>query len=76
MDIQHFFSTVGDKIGRGHGFNPMLENIFVMKVAIILIALSLIISSLALLVLTISHYRSKTYSGFDFNTISIPDELK
>jgi hypothetical protein len=74
LDIHQFFSTVGDKVGKVFGFNSVLENIFVMKVAILLIALSLFISSLALLVLAFSHYRSKTDSGFDFNNISIPDE--
>ncbi len=76
MDISHFFSTMGDKIGRVLGFNPVLGNIVSMKAAIILIALSLLISSLALLVLAISHCRSKTGSGLDLNTISIHDELK
>ncbi len=54
MDIHQFFSTVGDKVGKVFGFNPVLENIVVMKLAIILIVLSLLISSFALLVLTIS----------------------
>ncbi len=54
LDIHQFFSTVGDKVGKVFGFNPVLENIVVMKVAIILIVLSLLISSFALLVLTIS----------------------
>ena len=76
MDITHFFQAIGDKIGRVLGFNPVLENIVVMKVAILFIALSLLISSLALLVLAISHYRSKTRYGFDFDTHTIPDELK
>jgi hypothetical protein len=76
LDVHQFFSTVGDKIGRVPGFNPVLESIIVMKVAIILIALSLLISSLALLVPATSHYQSKTGSGFDFDTTSIPDELK
>ena len=75
MDIHQFFSTIGDKIGKVFGFNPVVENILALKVAILLIALSLLISSLALLLLAISHCRSKTGSGFDFNTISIPDEL-
>jgi len=67
---------MGDKVGKFFGFNLMLENIFVMKLAIFLISISLLISSLALLILAISHYRNQTGSGFDFNTISIPDELK
>ncbi len=76
MDIAHFFQAIGDKIGRVLGFNPVLENILALKVAIILISLSLLISSSALLILAISHYRNKSGSGFDFNGISIPDELK
>ncbi len=75
LGIHQFFSTAGDKVGKVFGFNPVLENIVVMKLAIILISLSLLISSLALLILAISHYRSKTDSGFDFDNISIPDEL-
>ena len=59
MDIQHFFSTVGDKISKFVGFNPVLENILALKLAIILIAVSLLISSLVLLVLAISHHRLK-----------------
>lgn len=59
MDIHQFFSTVGDKISKFLGFNPVLENIVVMKVAIVLIALSILISSLVLLVLAISHSRLK-----------------
>jgi hypothetical protein len=76
LDIHQFFSTIGDKVGKLFGFNPMLENIFVMKVAILLIAISLLISSLALLVLAISHCRSKNSLPFDFNHISIPDEVE
>ncbi len=59
MDIQHFFSTVGDKISTSFVPNQVLEKILFMKVAIILIAISLLISSLALLVLAISHHRFK-----------------
>jgi hypothetical protein len=65
-----------DKIARVLGFNPVLENILVMKVAIVLISLSLLISSVALLVLAISHYRGKNSLPFDFNNISVPDELE
>jgi hypothetical protein len=59
LDITHFFQAIGDKVGKVFGFNPVLENIFVMKVAIILISISILISSLALLVLAISHSRFK-----------------
>jgi hypothetical protein len=59
LDIQQFFSTVGDKISTFFVPNQVFENIIIMKLAIILIALSLIISSLALLILAISHHRLK-----------------
>ena len=59
MDIQHFFSTIGDKISKFFVPNQVLENILSMKMAIILIATSLLISSLALLILAISHHRLK-----------------
>jgi hypothetical protein len=59
LDIDQFFSSMGDKIGKFLGVNPVLENIFVMKLAIILISISILISSLALLVLAISHSRLK-----------------
>lgn len=57
MDIYQIFFTMGDKIGRVLGFNPVLENVVAIKTAILLIAISLLISSLALLVLAISHKR-------------------
>jgi hypothetical protein len=50
---------MGDKITRVLGFNQGLENILVMKVAIILVAISLVISSVALLILALSHHRFK-----------------
>jgi hypothetical protein len=59
LDIHQFFSTVGDKISKVLGFNPVLENIVVMKVAIILVAISLLISSVAVLILTLSDHRFK-----------------
>ena len=61
MDIQHFFSTVGDKISKVFVPNQVLENILFMKTAIILISISLIISSLALLILALSHHRFKKF---------------
>ncbi|MGA3118601.1 MAG: hypothetical protein ABSF90_29765 [Syntrophobacteraceae bacterium] len=75
MDISHFVQSIGDKAGKVFGFNPVLENIVMMKVAIILISISLLISSLALLVLVISHCRSKNSLPFDFDSVSIPEEL-
>ena len=59
LDISHFFQSIGDKIGGVLGLNPLLENILVMKVAIILIAISLVISSWAILFLAISQHRFK-----------------
>jgi len=48
---------MGDKISQFFLPNQVLENILVMKVAIILVALSLLISSLAILILALSHHR-------------------
>jgi hypothetical protein len=59
LDIHQFFSTMGDKVGKVFGLNPVLENILALKLAIILIALSLLISSLALLILALSDHRFK-----------------
>jgi hypothetical protein len=76
LDIHQFFSTVGDKMGKVFVPNQVFENIIVLKTAIILISLSLLVSSLALLILAISHCRSKNSLPFDFNHISIPDEVE
>ncbi len=59
MDIHHFFATIGDKIPRLFVPNQMLENILDLKTAIILISISLLISSAALLILAMSHNRLK-----------------
>jgi uncharacterized phage infection (PIP) family protein YhgE len=59
LDIHHFFSTVGDKLTKLFVPNQVLENILDLKVAIILIAISLLISSVALLILALSHHRFK-----------------
>jgi NADH:ubiquinone oxidoreductase subunit 3 (subunit A) len=74
LDITHFFQSIPDKLGKISVPNHILESITVLGVPIILIALSLFISSLALLLLVLSHYRSKHSiepfeSGFQPNDI-------
>jgi cephalosporin-C deacetylase-like acetyl esterase len=59
LDIHHFFSTIGDKISKVFGFNPVLENSVVMKTAIIPAAISMLISSVVLVIPALSHYRFK-----------------
>jgi len=59
LEIHQLFSTVGSKISQLFVSNQVLENILDLKLAIILIAVSLIISSLALLILVLSHHRLK-----------------
>jgi len=59
LGTSHFFSTVGDKISQLFVPNQVLENILDLKVAIILIAISLLISSVALLILALSYHRFK-----------------
>jgi len=59
LDIHQFFSTVGDKISKLFVPNQVLENILDLKTAIILITISLLISSVALLILALSHHRFK-----------------
>ncbi len=50
---------MGDKVTRFFVPNQVLENILDLKTAIILIAISLLISSVALLILAMSHHRLK-----------------
>ncbi|MGO8945016.1 MAG: hypothetical protein ACLQJ7_15255 [Syntrophobacteraceae bacterium] len=59
MHIPNFFSTIGDKISTLFVPNQVLENILDLKTAVILVAISLLISSLALLILVLSHHRFK-----------------
>jgi hypothetical protein len=59
LDIHQFFSTIGDKLGKVFVPDQILENILALKVAIVLIAISLLISSVALLILSLPQYRSK-----------------
>ena len=61
LDIHQLFSTIGYKIVKFLGFNPVLENILILKTAIILVSFSLLISSVTLLILALSHCRSKKY---------------
>jgi hypothetical protein len=56
--------------------DSIFQDLTSIKIAIGLVSISLLVSSLALLVLAFSHCRSKTCSGFKLNTISTPDELK
>jgi len=59
LDIHQSFSTMGDKISKFFVPNQVLEDIIVLKTAVILVAISLLISSLALLILVLSHHRFK-----------------
>ena len=76
MDIGNFLQSIGDKLSKIMVPHSIFQDLTSIKIAIGFIALSILISSLALLILAISHYRSKTGSGCDFNAIPIPDELK
>jgi len=59
LDIGNFLQSIGDKVSKIMVPNSILQDLMSIKVAIGLIALSLVISSLALLVLAISHSRLK-----------------
>jgi hypothetical protein len=59
LDIHQFFSTIGDKVTKLFVPNQVLENTINLKTAIILISISLLISSMALLVPPLSHHRFK-----------------
>ena len=72
MDIGNFLQSIGDKISKIMVPNSIFQDLVFIKIAIGLISISFLVSSLALLVLAISHYRNKSGSGFDFNNISIP----
>jgi hypothetical protein len=76
LDIGNFLQSIGDKVSKIMVPHSIFQDLMSIKIAIGLIALSILISSLALLVQAVSHYRSKTGSGCDSNTISIPDELE
>jgi hypothetical protein len=59
LDITHFFQSIPDKLGNLIVPSHILETLVIMKTAIILITLALLISSIALLILALSHHRSK-----------------
>ena len=62
MDIGNFLQSIGDKVSKIIVPNSIFQDLMTIKIAIGLIALSLLISSLALLVLAIFHYRLKKNS--------------
>jgi hypothetical protein len=76
LDIGNFLQSIGDKVSKIMVPNSIFQDLMSIKIAIGLIALSLLISSLALLIMVISHCRNKTDFRFDFNTTSIPDEVE
>ena len=76
MDIGNFLQSIGDKVSKIMVPNSIFQDLMSIKIAIGLISISLLISSVALLVLAISHYRGKNSLHFDFNNISVPDELE
>lgn len=57
--IYHFVSALGNKLTAIFIPHQILENIFILKAALILVSISLCISSLALLILVVSQYRRK-----------------
>jgi hypothetical protein len=59
LDIGNFLQSIGDKVSKIMVPNSILQDLISIKIAIGLIAISLLISSLALLVLALSHSRLK-----------------
>ena len=59
MDIGNFLQSIGDKVSKIMVPSSIFQDLMSIKITIGLIAISLLISSLALLVLTISHSRLK-----------------
>ena len=59
MDFGNFLQSIGNKVSKIMVPNSIFQDLMSIKIAIGLIALSLLISSLALLVLAISHSRLK-----------------
>jgi hypothetical protein len=59
LDIGNFLQSIGDKVSSIMVPNSILHDLMSIKIAIGLIAISLLISSLALLVLAFSHSRLK-----------------
>jgi hypothetical protein len=59
LDICNFLQSIGDKVSKIMVPNSIFQDLMSIKIAIGLIALSLLISSSALLILAISHSRLK-----------------
>ena len=59
MDIGNFLQSIGDKVSKIIVPNSIFQDLTSIKIAIGLISISILISSLALLVLAISHSRLK-----------------
>ncbi|MGA2223163.1 MAG: hypothetical protein ABSH41_01810 [Syntrophobacteraceae bacterium] len=59
MDIGNFLQSIGDKASKIMVPNSIFQDLMSIKIAIGLISISILISSLALLVLAISHSRLK-----------------
>ena len=59
MDIGNFLQSMGDKVSKIIVPNSIFQNLMSIKIAIGLISILLLISSLALLVLAVSHCRLK-----------------
>jgi hypothetical protein len=59
LDIGNFLQSIGDKVSKIMVPNSILQDLMSIKIAIGFIAISLLISSSALLVLTICHSRLK-----------------
>ena len=59
MDIGNLLQSIGDKVSKIMVPNLIFQDLISIKIAIGLISISLLISSLAFLVLAISHSRLK-----------------
>ena len=59
MDIGNFLQSIGNKIGKIMVPDSIFQDLMSVKIAIGLISISILISSLALLVQAISHTRLK-----------------
>jgi len=59
LDIGNFLQSIGDKVSKIIVPNSIFQDLTSIKIAIGLISISILISSLALLVLAISHSRLK-----------------
>ncbi|MGA2224664.1 MAG: hypothetical protein ABSH41_09510 [Syntrophobacteraceae bacterium] len=59
MDIDNFLQSIMDKVSKIMVPNSIFQDLMSIKIAIGLISISILISSLALLVLALSHSRLK-----------------